>query len=263
MSFAIRQAVLTLLLSSVQVQAGEQEPSVPVVSAYGEWGGGEVPQVGEYVGDATILADEMIKRAEQGDTAAQKWLSRAYAEGDGVPQSWEKAARWLEEGADQGDALAQIDLAYAYADGKVLSQSDARNDKVAVEWFQKAAAQGNAHAKEVVRLLKIEPGYLARWRKLREKKVFDVKDSAAQRQLGYRYLVGEGVEPSSEMAAKWYQLAAEQGDAEAQEILGAMYAAVDGDRGVTPNRRTAAKWIQKAAEQGRPGERWVHFLGSS
>ncbi|WP_314252108.1 tetratricopeptide repeat protein, partial [Eikenella halliae] len=46
---------------------------------------------------------------------------------------------------------------------------------------------------------------------------------------------------------RWYRKAAEQGDAEAQFNLGAMYAT---GRGVRQNYAEAGKWFRQAAEQG-------------
>jgi len=48
-------------------------------------------------------------------------------------------------------------------------------------------------------------------------------------------------------AAQWYRNAAEQGLAEAQYILGAMYA---NGQGVSRDDKEAEKWYHKAAEQG-------------
>ena len=46
---------------------------------------------------------------------------------------------------------------------------------------------------------------------------------------------------------KWYRLAADQGDAFAQNNLGGMYA---NGRGVPQNYAEAVKWYRKAADQG-------------
>ena len=50
-------------------------------------------------------------------------------------------------------------------------------------------------------------------------------------------------------AAKWYHLAAEQGDANAQYVLGVLY---EDGLGVEQSNTEAAKWYRKAAEQGDP-----------
>ena len=52
---------------------------------------------------------------------------------------------------------------------------------------------------------------------------------------------------NSEQAAKWYQLSAEQGYADAQNNLGVMY---ENGEGVPKNYDEAMKWYRKAAELG-------------
>ena len=49
---------------------------------------------------------------------------------------------------------------------------------------------------------------------------------------------------------KWYRLAAEQGDAQAQNNLGLMY---DAGQGVPQVNAEALKWYRLAAEQGDAG----------
>jgi nitrogen fixation-related uncharacterized protein len=74
---------------------------------------------------------------------------------------------------------------------------------------------------------------------------------AALTQLGNRYRKGDGVSKNYGVeAAKWYRLAAEQGDGYAQHSLGRMYRL---GQGVTMDLSEAAKWIRKAAEQGHKG----------
>jgi len=61
------------------------------------------------------------------------------------------------------------------------------------------------------------------------------------------YYNGKGVTQDYEAAIKWYKLAAEQGYAQAQELLGEMYR---NGHGVTQDYETAFKWYKLAAEQG-------------
>ena len=56
-----------------------------------------------------------------------------------------------------------------------------------------------------------------------------------------------GVPQDSKTAVKWYRLAAEQGNALAQNNLGVMYG---NGRGVPQDYKTAVKWHRLAAEQG-------------
>ena len=48
-------------------------------------------------------------------------------------------------------------------------------------------------------------------------------NAEAQSDLGYRYENGDGVKQSYQEAAKWYTLAAEQGENNAQNNLAIMY----------------------------------------
>lgn len=72
-------------------------------------------------------------------------------------------------------------------------------------------------------------------------------DANAQALLGRMYEEGVGVKQDNVKAVKWYSRAAEQGIAEAQFNLGNMY--VSG-QGVKQDDVKALKWFRKAAEQG-------------
>ena len=102
-----------------------------------------------------------------------------------------------------------------------------KNLKKAVEWWTKAAEQG---------------------------------DATAQYNLGVCYENGDGVEKDSQKAVKWYKKAAEQGHADAQCNLGVCYEKGDG---VEKDLKQAVKWYEKAAEQGHAGPRnliWVFVI---
>ena len=86
--------------------------------------------------------------------------------------------------------------------------------KEAMKWYQKAAAQGNA---------------------------------IAQKNIGYLYDQGKGVEQDYEEAMKWYQKAADQGNASAQNNIGALYYYGDG---VKQDYEEAMKWYQEEIAQG-------------
>jgi len=68
-----------------------------------------------------------------------------------------------------------------------------------------------------------------------------------QYNLGAMYEKGEGVPQDYKEAVKWYQLAAEQGDADAQYNLGLMHS---NGQGISQNDKEAIKWYRLAAEQG-------------
>ncbi len=72
-------------------------------------------------------------------------------------------------------------------------------------------------------------------------------DAAAQNNLGAMYARGRGVPQNDAEAAKWIRMAAEQGYASAQNILGLMY--INGE-GVPQNYVSAYMWFTLAAAQG-------------
>ncbi len=73
------------------------------------------------------------------------------------------------------------------------------------------------------------------------------EDVTLQRELGLRYLKGQGVPQNSALALSWLTKAADSGDAIAQYEIGAMY---DYGNGVTRDSSIAERWYRKSAEQG-------------
>ena len=76
-------------------------------------------------------------------------------------------------------------------------------------------------------------------------------DADAQLLLGVLYAEGRGVPQDETAAVYWYRLAADQGLAEAQFNLGGMYAQ---GRGVSQDEAEAARWYRLAAAQEYPRE---------
>jgi TPR repeat protein len=69
---------------------------------------------------------------------------------------------------------------------------------------------------------------------------------AAQAALGQAYEKGNGVPRNDDQAFKWYHMAAEQGDAEAENNVGVMCRMGEG---VGRNKEEAVAWFRKAAHQ--------------
>lgn len=78
-------------------------------------------------------------------------------------------------------------------------------------------------------------------------KAADQGNAGAQSKLGECYYLGKGVAENDAEAVKWFQKAANQEHADAQYYLGECYYF---GRGVVQNDAKAVKWFQKAAEQG-------------
>ena len=72
-------------------------------------------------------------------------------------------------------------------------------------------------------------------------------DSDAQSILGIMYDDGQGVVQDYKEAAKWYRLAAEQGDSDAQYNLGLLYF---NGQGVVQDYKLAHMWLNIAATDG-------------
>lgn len=80
----------------------------------------------------------------------------------------------------------------------------------------------------------------------------------AQRHLGVMYSDGRGVPQDDKEAVKWFRLAADQGNADAQYSLGMIYGYGQGagyKQGVPHDDKEAIKWFRLAADQGNAAAR--------
>lgn len=151
--------------------------------------------------------------AQSDDAVSQLALGLCYALGEGVPKDLTKAMEWYTKAAEQGNAKAQWNVAVMHAQGQGGVDRDART---AALWHQKAAMQGFA---------------------------------PAQAALGLMYASGVGVDKDAGKALALLQQAALQGDMEAQHNLAVMY-----EQGLAgePDLEQALAWFSKAAQQGLP-----------
>ena len=83
-------------------------------------------------------------------------------------------------------------------------------------------------------------------------------NAEAQILMGFAYYWGKGVAKDDREAVRWYRMAAEQGEAYAQYNLGISYA---NGRGVAKDDREAVRWYRMAAEQRDAGAQFI--LGNS
>lgn len=72
--------------------------------------------------DISDEVKEYYRKAEQGDAVAQYNLGYCYAFGQGIKQSYEKAAYWWTKAAEQRDAIAQYNLGCCYEYGQGVGQ---------------------------------------------------------------------------------------------------------------------------------------------
>ncbi len=84
----------------------------------------------------------LLAKAEAGDAASEERIGFDYANGEGIPQDFAKAAIWYRKAAEQGLADAQNDLGVIYQKGQGVPKDFAQ----AAVWYRKAAEQGNVFA---------------------------------------------------------------------------------------------------------------------
>ena len=74
-----------------------------------------------------------------------------YADGRGVRQDYTQAVQWFRKAAEQGDAKAQYNLGIAYESGRGVRQDSA----LAQEWYGKACDNGDQKGCDNYRRLKL------------------------------------------------------------------------------------------------------------
>ncbi len=186
--------------------------------------------------------NKTLAAAEKGDAEAEFMLGRAYDSGKGVAADAKKALEYYRRAAEQGNAKAQNNLASLYA----LGAGGVAQDKVeAKKWLRKAASQGAALPEDNLGIMLAQEGdkEAVEWlAKAAEQGLL-----SAQLHLGDLYYNGgPAVTQDYSQAAKWLQKAADQGNARAQNVLGVMY---QNGRGVKRDLAEAVKWFQRGAEQ--------------
>jgi TPR repeat protein len=76
-------------------------------------------------------------------------------------------------------------------------------------------------------------------------------NALAQYQIALMHRMGLGISKDAKEARKWSRLAAKQGNADAQALLGSLYYKADG--GESPDVVRAYIWYDASAEQGNAG----------
>jgi TPR repeat protein len=153
--------------------------------------------------------------AAQGHGMAMNNLGNLYLEGLSVPKNPTEAVKWFRKSAEQGERLGQANLGWAYENGVGVE----RNRAEAELWMRKAAEQELPFAQFTLgRMAERQP-----------------KTGGSQTVAG-----------NYQVAAEWYQKAAEQGHVQAMIALADLYYYGHLER----NYPEAVKWYKKAAESG-------------
>ena len=131
--------------------------------------------------------------------------------GDDIPP----ALVGLHQRAVSGDASAQLDLGLRYVTGKGIPP----DERAALRWIGKAAAQGNAAARfELGSYYTLEPhrDYQRAAALLRQSALQGF--APAQTSLAMLHLIGDGYPMDRVEAYAWLLLAAEQGERDARDL---------------------------------------------
>jgi localization factor PodJL len=148
------------------------------------------------------------------DPAAEYEMGARYAEGRGVPQDLQEAARWFERAANAGFAPAQFRLAGLNEKGEGVK----KDTQAARRLYLSAADKGHAKAMHNLAVLYAEgidgkPDYKAAAQWFRKAASYGITDS--QYNLAILYARGIGVEVNLAESYKWFALAALRGDEDA------------------------------------------------
>lgn len=157
--------------------------------------------------------------AQAGIGRAQNNVGACFAEGLGVERDPALALRWLTLSAESGDPVGQRNLAAFHFKGEGIEQSDAE----ALRLYRLAAGQNDAPAQDMLSWMLLEKGGTSdrpealRWALA----AAEGGVATSMTRLGMIYHDALGVERDAALAAHWWRLGAEAGDADAQAMLGA------------------------------------------
>ncbi len=165
-------------------------------------------------GKANVIdgAPWLQKAAESGNIKAQYNLGLFYTGQYGTASDWPNAAKWFAMAAEKGHPRAQFNLALLYLDGKGVQKDPVK----AAGLFSKSAVQG-------------------------------MPDAAVE--YGVLVFRGEGVQKNETLGAKWLLVAAQHGNAVAQNRMARILGV--GVTGVNQDPIEAMKWNFLAKQAGR------------
>jgi len=150
---------------------------------------------------------------------------------------WQTLFKEKLQEARQGSSNAQFDVGAMYQNGRGVSPD--RNK--AIEWYNKAAAQGEEKAVSRLKLLQANEERFGK-----ELASAGNGDKESQYKLGNMYTEGIGTDIDLMKAAETFERSASQGYAKAEYKLGLIY--YEGT-GVKANSKTAYKWFKQAADK--------------
>jgi TPR repeat protein len=227
-----------------------------------------------------------LRSAEQGSPRAQLALGFKYEHGQGVARDIDQALRWYEKAASQGsseadlriarimasdadhrdrptpfevtleaaeagDPEAQRALAFKYEHGLGIEE----DPEAAIEWYRKAAEQGNTEALLWLSAYAAASGEPAGQPSSFERAKREARNGSPESQfaLGLHYEEGRGVDRDLEEALRLYEKAASQGYRDAQFRMSSILAE-DPERA---NQANFFPWARREADLGAPDAQYA------
>jgi len=129
----------------------------------------------------------LVPLANESNSQAQFRVGMMYYLGQGVPEDEKLAVFWLKKAAAQGNTEAMFELGSVFLLGHQAAMLVPEPDREAALWYFQAGSAGHAEA---------------------------------QYRLGLLFLAGKGVVESRKEAMSWFRKAAAQGHPEAKRALG-------------------------------------------
>lgn len=186
---------------------------------------------------------QLRQKAVSGIAKAQAALGELYYSGRCVRQNYDEAFSWSEKAALQGDSGAEYMMALLYAGGL----GTARNNRISTEWLAKSAVHGNPRAQYAVGNINrgdpVSDVEAKRWYEM----AADQGYAKAQNSLDELYYSEKEVFHDCKKALELFRAAAKQGDSDAEYHLGEMY---DNGKCVRRNPGEARRWYRKSASHG-------------
>ena len=206
---------------------------------------------GEYYekGEKQRAFEMFHKAAMQGHAVAQTNLGIMFQNGEGVPEDQAKATEWLQKAAEQGDAKAVYVLGFRYFSGEHVKKDSTESAK----WLQKAADNGSIDAKFIMGTFYLHGDGVS---KDISKAIDYYKESLEKypdvtMALGHIFLE-EGELQNNTEAARWFQMAAQRGNANAQKQLCDMYLS---GKWVPAPEQGVAEWFKNIEKDHAPARR--------
>jgi TPR repeat protein len=197
------------------------------------------------------IMPKLMDEAEVGDRQAQLLVGNLLATTRLGPRNFTESIKWHMPGAKVGYSAMQFLIGARHQKGNGM----AKNDVAAMEWYQKAAAQGHPGAINNVgwmhgngRAGGGENGEKASEMYL---KAAQRGNDVSQNNIAMRLFDGSGIEQDREKAFMWHKRSAENDNGRGQYFLALRY---DTGEGTAPDLKQAVYWYKRAAENDHRAE---------